>query len=105
WIKIAGTHGRAVLLMFVATFIWFNAQNVFVSCALTPELQSKIAKINQEGPYLGLVIPNSFELNPLLQNPGYTPSDHIIDFAGKRFRFGSIDDKPVILLMTGLSVV
>ncbi|KAI5403295.1 hypothetical protein KIW84_050746 [Lathyrus oleraceus] len=102
---MAGTHGRTVLFMFVATFIWFNAQNAFVSCALTSELQSKISKINQEGPYLGLVIPNSFELNPLLQNPSYTPTDTIIDFAGRRFRFGSIGDKPVVLVMTGLSVI
>lgn len=66
--------------------MWFNAQNSFVSCALTSKLQRKIAKINKEGPYLGLIIPNSFELNPLLQNPGYTPSDNIIDFAGKCMR-------------------
>lgn len=69
--------------MFLAAFMLFNTQNAFVSCALTSELQNKIAKINEEGPYLGLIIPNSFELNPLLQNPGYTPSDSIIDFAGK----------------------
>ncbi|XP_058780685.1 bark storage protein A-like [Vicia villosa] len=102
---MAGIHGRTVLFMFLATFMWFNAQNAFVSCALTSHLQSKIAKINQEGPYLGLIIPNSFELNPLLQNPGYTASDEIIDFAGRRFRFGSIGDKPVVLVMTGLSVI
>lgn len=80
---MAATHGRIVLFMFLATFIWFNAQNTLVRCALTPELQKKLARINKEGPYLGLVIPNSFELNPLLQNPGYTPTNTIIDFAGK----------------------
>jgi nucleoside phosphorylase len=97
--------GRIVLFTFLAAFIWFNTQNTFVSCALTPKLLRKIAKINHEGPYLGLIIPNDFELNPLLKNPGYTPSDNIIDFAGRRFRFGSIGDKPVILVMTGLSVI
>jgi hypothetical protein len=75
--------GRIVLFTFLAAFIWFNTQNTFVSCALTPKLLRKIAKINHEGPYLGLIIPNDFELNPLLKNPGYTPSDNIIDFAGK----------------------
>lgn len=74
-----------VLCLFLAAFLWFNAQHAFVSCALTFELQSKIAKANQEGPYLGLIIPNSFELDPLLQNPGYTASDTIIDFAGIYF--------------------
>lgn len=102
---MAATHGRIVLFMFLAAFMLFNTQNAFVSCALTSELQNKIAKINEEGPYLGLIIPNSFELDPLLQNPGYTASDNIIDFAGRRFRFGSIGDKPVILVMTGLSVI
>ncbi|XP_061367404.1 uncharacterized protein LOC133310488 [Gastrolobium bilobum] len=96
---------RRVLLMLLAAFLMVNAQHAFVSGALTSELQNKIAKANQKGPYLGLVIPNSFELDPLLQNPGYTASDTIIDFAGRRFRFGSIGDKPVLLVMTGLSVI
>ncbi|KAK7351483.1 hypothetical protein VNO77_10982 [Canavalia gladiata] len=98
----AGWRGFYV---FLAAFMWVNAQHAFVSCALTSELQGKIAKVNQEGPYLGLIIPNSFELDPLLQNPGYNPSDTIIDFAGRRFRFGAIGEKPVILVMTGLSVI
>jgi len=69
--------------VFLGAFLCFNiAQHASVSCALTSELQTKIAKANEEGPYLGLIIPNSFELDPLLQNPGYTPSDTIIDFAG-----------------------
>ncbi|KAL4277062.1 hypothetical protein S83_071011 [Arachis hypogaea] len=100
--------GRRVLClcMFIgALFMLFNAQNALVSCALTSQLQEEITRINEEGPYIGLVIPNSFELNPLLQNPAYTPSENIIDFAGRRFRFGSIGDKPVILVMTGLSVI
>ncbi|XP_058780676.1 bark storage protein A-like [Vicia villosa] len=101
---MAATNGRIVLFMLLATFMWFNVQNSLVSCALTPKLQNKIAKLNKEGPYLGLVIPNSFELNPLLQNPGYTPNT-TIDFSGRRFRFGYISDKPVILVMTGLSVI
>ena len=80
---MAAIDGRIVLFMFLVAFMWFNTQNSFVSCALTPKLHRKIAKINKEGPYLGLIIPNSFELNPLLQNPGYAASDNIIDFAGK----------------------
>ncbi|KAL2346923.1 hypothetical protein Fmac_000923 [Flemingia macrophylla] len=96
---------RRVLYTFLATYFWLNAQQALVSCALTSELQSKIAKANEEGPYIGLIIPNSFELDPLLQNPGYTASDTIIDIAGRRFRFGAIGDQHVILVMTGLSVI
>ncbi|KOM28637.1 hypothetical protein LR48_Vigan561s002700 [Vigna angularis] len=94
------------MYVFLAAFLFFNiAEHASVSCALTSELQRKIEEANKKGPYLGLIIPNSFELSPLLQNPGYTPYDTVIDFAGKRFRFGAIGDKPVILVMTGLSLI
>ncbi|KAK7352867.1 hypothetical protein VNO80_18297 [Phaseolus coccineus] len=95
-----------VVYMFLAAFLCFNmAQHASVSCALTSELQRKIAEANQEGPYLGLIIPISFELHPLLQNPAYKASDTIIDFAGKRFRFGAIGEKPIVLVMSGLSLI
>lgn len=32
-----------------------------------------IARINERGPFLGIVIPNSFEMNPLLQSPSFAP--------------------------------
>ncbi|XP_054797283.1 uncharacterized protein LOC129302426 [Prosopis cineraria] len=73
--------------------------------ALTPQVQKAIDAANRGGPYLGLVIPNSFELDPLLQSPNYTASQLVIDFAGRRFRFGSIEGQPVILVMTGLSMI
>ncbi|KAK4730189.1 hypothetical protein R3W88_023177 [Solanum pinnatisectum] len=60
---------------------------------------------NKKGPYLGLVIPNLFEMNPLLQRPSYKPSDLTIDYAGRRFRFGHIDNQPVVLVMTGLAML
>ncbi|KAH0645213.1 hypothetical protein KY284_033097 [Solanum tuberosum] len=60
---------------------------------------------NKKGPYLGLVIPNLFEMNPLLQHPSYKPSDLTIDYAGRRFRFGHIDNQPVVLVMTGLATL
>ncbi|KAF2304444.1 hypothetical protein GH714_031518 [Hevea brasiliensis] len=63
-----------------------------------------INKANEDGPYLALVIPNLFEMNPLLQSPNFTANDLIIDFSGRRFRFGTIDEKKVILVMTGLSL-
>ncbi|KMT18015.1 hypothetical protein BVRB_2g032090 [Beta vulgaris subsp. vulgaris] len=60
---------------------------------------------NNKGPYIGVVIPNLFELNPLLQSPSFTASDFTIDFSGRRFRFGTIAGKKVILVMTGLGMV
>nr|GLL50016.1 bark storage protein A-like [Ipomoea trifida] len=42
-----------------------------------------IEKANEQGrPYLGLVIPNMFEMNPLLGHPSYKPSTLVIDYAG-----------------------
>lgn len=44
----------------------------------------RIARINLEGPYLGIVVPNSFEMSPLLQSPSFVPHSKLpyIDFAG-----------------------
>ena len=77
--------GRGVLCMLLAAFMLFNAQHALVSCALTQEVQEKIAKANEEGPYLGLIVPNAYELDPLLQNLDYIASENIIDFAGKKY--------------------
>ncbi|KAH6757640.1 hypothetical protein C2S51_038788 [Perilla frutescens var. frutescens] len=46
-----------------------------------------------------------FEMNPLLQHPTYKPTNLTIDFAGKRFRFGTIYDERVVLVMTGLAML
>ncbi|KAI3826077.1 hypothetical protein L1987_00119 [Smallanthus sonchifolius] len=69
------------------------------------ETKRLIDKVNKNGPYVGVVIPNLFEMNPLLNYPEYTPSRLIIDFGGRRFRFGSVGKKQVILVMTGLGML
>ncbi|XP_031120198.1 bark storage protein A-like [Ipomoea triloba] len=73
------------------------------------EVHGKTRKLinmaNKKGPYIGLVIPNLFEMNPLLQHPSFVPSNLTIDYAGRRFRFGTIEKKPVILVMTGLAML
>lgn len=50
--------------------------------AVPATTQRLINKVNKDGPYLGLVIPNMFEMNPLLQHTSYKPTDLTIDFAG-----------------------
>lgn len=52
--------------------------------ALPANTQKLIDEANERGPYLGLVIPNSFEMNPLLQSPNFTSTDLIIDFSGNK---------------------
>ncbi|PRQ27505.1 hypothetical protein RchiOBHm_Chr6g0306031 [Rosa chinensis] len=51
--------------------------------ALSADTQKLIDQANKSGPYLGLVILNSFELDPLLQSPNFTSTNLIIDFSGK----------------------
>lgn len=85
---------------------------LFVIFVIQKEAKGEIPKktrhlidiANANGPYIGVVIPNSFELEPLLQSPGFNHSS-IIDFAGRRFWFGTIEGKKVILVMTGLAMV
>ncbi|KAF5743252.1 bark storage protein A-like isoform X1 [Tripterygium wilfordii] len=73
--------------------------------ALHSHTQLLVDEANNDGPYLGLVIPNLFEMNPLLQSPSFVSSNFYIDAYGRRFRFGTIGDKKVILVMTGLSMI
>lgn len=69
-----------VLYLFPSALILLNAQEV--NGGLPAKTQSMIAEANRNGPYLGLVIPNLFEMNPLLQSPSFTSSNFIIDIAG-----------------------
>ncbi|MFS7909083.1 hypothetical protein Hanom_Chr01g00090621 [Helianthus anomalus] len=42
--------------------------------AVFGETKRLIDKTNKKGPYIGVVIPNLFEMNPLLNYPEYKPS-------------------------------
>lgn len=39
--------------------------------ALSTDTMTKIIDINQKGPYLGIIAPNTFEMNPLLESPSF----------------------------------
>ncbi|KAJ4830765.1 hypothetical protein Tsubulata_020801 [Turnera subulata] len=92
-----------VAFVFILALILLNEHPA--NGAIPSATQKLISKANKKGPYLGLVIPNLFEMNPLLQSPSYKPSDLTIDFSGRRFRFGTIGEKKVILVMTGLGMI
>ncbi|XP_058074302.1 bark storage protein A-like [Magnolia sinica] len=94
----------AILVVFLA-FMVLSVQET--NGAVPRKLQREINLINSNGPYVGLVIPNTFEMNPLLQSPSYIPNEIMsyIDFSGRRFRFGTIEGKKVILVMTGLGMI
>lgn len=44
----------------------------------------EISNINSHGPYIGIVVPNAFEINPLLQSPSFVINKKFpyVDFAG-----------------------
>ncbi|KAL6984781.1 hypothetical protein U1Q18_018160 [Sarracenia purpurea var. burkii] len=66
-----------------------------------------IVLINKKGPYLGMVVPNSFEMSPLLQSPSFVADQNLpyFDFSGRRFRIGRIGKQKIIVVMTGLSML
>ncbi|XP_024983666.1 uncharacterized protein LOC112519680 [Cynara cardunculus var. scolymus] len=88
--------------IFVLIFVSFQER---INGALDESTKKMIEKANKNGPFLGLVIPNMFEMNPLLSNPNYKSTKLVIDYAGRRFRFGKIYKKPVILVMSGMGMV
>ncbi|WJX25905.1 hypothetical protein P8452_14893 [Trifolium repens] len=67
----------------------------------------EISNINNKGPYIGIVVPNAFELNPLLQSSSFVPHNKFpyFDFAGRHFRIGELEKKKVIVVMTGESML
>ncbi|KAI5074394.1 hypothetical protein GOP47_0010355 [Adiantum capillus-veneris] len=69
-------------------------------------LQKLVARVNAEGPYVGIVVPNSYEMSPLLNSSIFTPySTSPIDLSGRRFYIGTIESHKVIIVMTGLSML
>ncbi|KAL5558687.1 hypothetical protein UlMin_034898 [Ulmus minor] len=65
---------------------------------MSSETRKLVDVANKNGPYFGLVIPNLFEMDPLLNSADYNST-------GRRFRFGTIRGKKVILVMIGLNMI
>lgn len=73
----------AVSKLFLALFLVFVVLTLEeANGAATGKTKKLIDMANRRGPYLGLVIPNLFEMNPLLQHPSYKPTNLTIDYAG-----------------------
>ncbi|KAF8725511.1 hypothetical protein HU200_020041 [Digitaria exilis] len=72
--------------------------------------ESTARSIRRHGPFLGVVVPNAFEMEPLLRSPRFSPAKGnqrppYLDVAGRRFRFGTIGEQKVIIVMTGLAML
>lgn len=73
---------------------------------ISRSLLKEIEKVNKVGSY-GVVVPNSFEMNPLLQSSSFVANKKrpYIDISGRRFRLGTLENRKVIIVMTGLGMV
>lgn len=67
--------------IYVLVFIFILSQEQ-ANGALHGTTKKMVEEANKKGPYLGLVIPNLFEMNPLLSNPEYKSTKLVIDYAG-----------------------
>ncbi|KAL3498456.1 hypothetical protein ACH5RR_041188 [Cinchona calisaya] len=98
-------RGR-VLSIFLATPVSILSLEVEVTNAyLHGKTRVLIDYANMNGPYLGIVVPNLYEMNPLLQHPSYKANKFVIEFQGRKFRFGTIGNRKAILVITGLGVI
>ncbi|XP_052156769.1 bark storage protein A-like [Oryza glaberrima] len=77
------------------------------AAAVAADAARGVRQVNRRGPYLGVVVPNGFEMEPLLRSPAFSPAKKLpyLDVAGRRFRFGTIGEKKVIIVMTGLGML
>lgn len=55
-----------------------------VDGAVSQSTMKKIDMMNKKGPYLGIIVPNSFELTPLLESASFVADQKLptLDFSG-----------------------
>ncbi|KAM7512855.1 hypothetical protein LguiB_011730 [Lonicera macranthoides] len=94
-------------MVLVGWLVWVIGIMKIVEGEIIGSVMNDISRLNKEGPYLGIVVPNSFEMNPLLQSPSFVVNENFpfLDFSGRRFRIGTLESEKVIIVMTGLSML
>ncbi|XP_061993769.1 bark storage protein A [Rosa rugosa] len=99
------SHLKMVLVVFIVLVLGISTRTV--DGAVSQSTMKKIDRMNRKGPYLGIIVPNSFELTPLLQSASFVTDQKLpsLDFSGRRFRFGRLDNQSVVIAMTGLSML
>lgn len=75
-----GVVGVASKIFFALIVIQLSAQQT--NAAISGKTRKLIRRANNDGPYLGIVIPNLFEMNPLLNHPDYNSTELTIDVSG-----------------------
>ncbi|KAF5956040.1 hypothetical protein HYC85_008896 [Camellia sinensis] len=87
------SHMRLTLLGCLVLVLGF----VSGTCGLiSHNVMKKINVINKEGPYLGIVVPNSFEMSPLLESPSFVV-DHnpYLDFSDTEWSCHTVGEDTV----------
>ncbi|KAK8451808.1 hypothetical protein SEVIR_5G008200v4 [Setaria viridis] len=99
---------QAVAAGFAAVVMLLMATAATPAAGFIPdETWRAVRRANRVGaPFVGLVAPNVYEMEPVLKS-SFKPSDDIpiLDVQGRRFRFGTIGGQRVVMVMTGLSML
>lgn len=68
---------------------------------------ANVTAINANGPYLGIVVPNQFEMDPLFDSGNFASNADFptIDISGRRFYVGEIESGKVIVVMSGMGML
>ncbi|KAL5768810.1 hypothetical protein ACOSP7_015354 [Xanthoceras sorbifolium] len=100
-------HAREVFVFLVLLVVGIGSRDCCCYGAVSHGSMRKIDRINKEGPYMGIIVPNAFEMDPLLRSSSFVAHSHFpyFDFSGRRFRIGRLENEKVIIVMTGLSML
>ncbi|CAI0543384.1 unnamed protein product [Linum tenue] len=98
-------HFRLWSSLVLSLVLWSNT--ITSDAAIGSGYLRKIREVNKLGPYLGIVVPNMFEMDPLLHSDRFVPDSRTtsLDIMGRRFRVGKMGHQKVIIVMTGLSML
>ncbi|KAI3802907.1 hypothetical protein L1987_31054 [Smallanthus sonchifolius] len=97
--------------LFLMIFAWFVVGLCFLvnrgECVIPESILKDIDSVNKDGSYIGVVVPNSFEMNPLLQSSSFVVNQKrpYLEVSRRRFRIGTLENQRVIIVMTGLSML
>ncbi|KQK03420.1 bark storage protein A [Brachypodium distachyon] len=102
---MAGVRQQLIIagVVAVAVALMATAAEGFIS----KKTWAAVRRANRDGPFVGLVVPNTYEMVPVLNSPSFKASKGVpnIDVQGRRFRFGTIGGQNVVMVMTGLSML
>lgn len=73
-----------MLLVMLSVFVMVLEMSLMSQAAVPMSVLKQVYRANKNGPYLGIVVPNAFEMNPLLQSPSFVVDHNLphLDFSG-----------------------